>query len=490
MSQARGSSKHRLSTQDAAFLYAESRAEPMHIGGLAIFQGRIGFKAMIDHLEKRMHLVRRYRQRVRFVPFNLAHPTLRDDPSFATRNHVHCHDLPRNSGEAELAAHAMRVFEQPLDRGRPLWEFHLFRGLEGDRSAVLAKVHHCLVDGLSGVEMLKATMDRRADSAPPAPPVDAWGPAPLPNVFDALMDGAFDRAEDQFDAARRMMLPPHAREETHNPLRMAETAARVVSSIARPTAPLPWNRSNVTQSRSLAWLRYPVAELRAIRIAFGGTVNDVALTALAEGAARYLKHHNHATAGRPLRIGCPVSVRRRPEWKVLGNRVSMMFPETGPDPLEPVSRLEMISDQTRRAKLAGEAQAIAALVDAGELVPPSVIMPALGLGRNWMSASPAATQGGPISFIFTNVPGPRAPQYMAGRQMTDMVGLLPLAHGLGYGAVAMSYRRNLYLGLVAEPNLMPDIDLMKSLVAQVIEELGDAAQRAQSSRPEVHRAAA
>ena len=115
---ARRSSIHRLTTQDASFLYAESREQPMHIGGLAIFKGRIGHKEMIDHLGRRLHLVRRYRQRVQFVPFNLAHPTLNDDPSFAIRNHVHCHDLPRDSGEAELPACAARLFAPPPHRGQ------------------------------------------------------------------------------------------------------------------------------------------------------------------------------------------------------------------------------------------------------------------------------------------------------------------------------------------------------------------------------------
>ncbi len=155
---------HRLTTQDASFLYGESRNGPLHIGSVAIFEGEIDLEQTRRHVELRLHLIPRYRQRLSFVPFNLAHPTWEDDPNFAIERHVTHHQLAEGASEDDLIDAAMAVYEQPLPRDRPVWEMHLFGGLWGGRSGVVWKTHHCLVDGVSGMELLNVILDFRPDA--------------------------------------------------------------------------------------------------------------------------------------------------------------------------------------------------------------------------------------------------------------------------------------------------------------------------------------
>src|SRR5579863_6096152 len=144
----------RLSTQDASFVYGESPSGPLHIGAVCIFDGELDYDELVDHMEARIHLLPRYRQRLAFVPFNLAHATLEDDPEFDLRRHIKRHTLAAETNDETLLAAAMREYAPMLDRSRPLWEMHLFNGLAHGRSAVMWKVHHCLVDGVSGMELL------------------------------------------------------------------------------------------------------------------------------------------------------------------------------------------------------------------------------------------------------------------------------------------------------------------------------------------------
>ncbi|MGC2493370.1 WS/DGAT domain-containing protein, partial [Candidatus Binatus sp.] len=265
----------------------------------------------------------------------------------------------------------------------------------------------------------------------------------------------------------------------------AGTVARLAQQMARPIAATPWNASFVSQKRTLAWLRTSFADVREIRTAFGGTMNDVVLTMLSEGAARYLRYHGRRP-GAPFRIGCPVNVRRDHENGALGNRVSMMFPELPAEPMDPVARLKLVTSETQRIKEAGEPQALERLMSYGESASPAIVATLAGMVTTAMDAAaslqryipawakPAAPAPG-INFIATNVPGSQVPLYLRGHRMVDYVGLLPLGANLGFGVPIISYNQNLYFTMMAEPNLMPDPDRMKSLVEQVFEELKRAA---------------
>ena len=324
---------HRLSSQDAAFVYGESYHGPLHVGCITYFDGRIDLDEFVAHLEARMHLLPRYRQRLAFVPLNLAHATWEDDPEFNVRNHVHWHSLPPGTEEQQFLKAAMEVFAPMLDRGRPLWETHLFRGVDGDRTAIVWKMHHCLVDGVSGMELLSASLDLRPDS-PPADLAKPFRPTRLPGPAKSLMLGILDIVQHRLEEARR------AAEFAEKPFAAAERlartayiAGRMVQMLWRPIVAAPWNARLVNAGRSLNYLKLSFNHLRAVRNALGGTVNDTVLAILSEAGARYLAYHRFDTRGAPLRIGCPVSVRRQGERGALGNRVSMMFVECSSAPM-------------------------------------------------------------------------------------------------------------------------------------------------------------
>ena len=472
----------RLSTQDASFLYGDTSNGPLTMGSLGLFHSRISLESLIAYTGERMHLIPRYRQRVVFAPFNLAHPSLEDDPNFDLANHIFSHEMPRNSTEAAVMKEVMRVYEQPLDRSKPLWELHLFNGLAGGHSAILTKVHHCLADGVTGVELLSVTTSLTPDAPPPPPPDEPWKPAPMPSRAELLASALSALTRSQIALARRA----GAIRQLNDPdtqASMAAAAVRSIQAMTRPIVAAPWNAATVTGARSLAWLKFPISEVAKIRSAFGGTINDVALAMLSEGAARYLAYHRCETEGHPLRIGCPVNVRTKGEYGKQGNRVSMIFPEFNARPMTAVDRLKAVVKETSRIKAAKEAAALENLMATLDYVPPAMLGLASrlatsaieGAGRLAATAPGLARRatmlGTGINFVATNVPGLPVPIYMAGHRVVETIGMIPLTATLGYGVAIVSYNGDLVMGLMAEPNLMPDVGYMKLRVKETLREL-------------------
>jgi diacylglycerol O-acyltransferase len=480
-------SSYRLSTQDATFIYGESQSGPLHIGSIGLFEGRIDFNALLGHFEERMHLVPRYRQRLIEVPLNFAHAMMEDDPEYALDNHVHLHELPDAMSEADALAEMMRVFQKPLDRKHPLWELHVFENLDGGRTALMWKVHHCLVDGVSGVELLKVMYDFRAEPEDIPQPDEPWvaaRPSSLVRRFAEAVRAQIQGAVNStINAAVEAIEDPASVTER---ARQLGEASRVMTELAtRRIVATPWNSTPVTQDRIVTWTRQTFADFRAIRSAFGGSVNDVVLTMLTEGAARYLAHHGYAVEGQQLCIGCPVNVRHKDERSSLGNRVSMMFPTAPAAPMDVVERLKLIHEETERIKAAGSAQALEAMMQLSDAIPPSLIGPAsratttmldvAGRMAKWTNWKPRPDGFGlpafGINFIATNVPGVQVPQYINGHVCLDMIPLVPLGATMGYAVAILSYYRSLYFGLMADPRVMPDVALMKAFVDDAFAEL-------------------
>jgi diacylglycerol O-acyltransferase / wax synthase len=478
---------YRLSTQDATFIYGESQSGPLHIGSIGLFEGRVDFHALLGHFEERMHLVPRYRQRLIEVPLNFSHAMMEDDPEFTVESHVHLHELPDGTSEADALAEMMRVYQKPLDRKHPLWELHTFHNLEGNRTALMWKVHHCLVDGVSGVELLKVMYDFRAEPddvpQPPEPWVAARPSSLIRRFAEALRDQIQLTVNSTINAAVEAIEDPAS---VADRARQLAEASRVMTELAtRRIVATPWNSTPVTQDRLVAWTRQSFADFRAIRSAFGGSVNDVVLAMLTEGAARYLQHHGYDVAGQQLCIGCPVNVRQRSEKSSLGNRVSMMFPTAPAAPMDIIERLNLIHEETERIKAAGSAQALEAIMQLGDAIPPSLIGPAARAATTMMDVAgrmakwtdwkprPDGFRLPPfgINFIATNVPGVQVPQYINGHVCLDMVPLVPLAATMGYAVAILSYYKSLYFGMMADPRVMPDVALMKAFVDDAFAEM-------------------
>jgi diacylglycerol O-acyltransferase / wax synthase len=467
---------HRLGTLDASFLYHEKRNSPLHLGILQTLEGEMEFERLIGHFESRIRLLPRYRQRLVFAPFNLAHATLEDDPDFKLRDHFTQHKLPTRASNLELTEAAMHANESPLERSRPLWELHLFQGLEGGRSALLWKIHHCIVDGVSASQLLATAMDPRPDAPAPVAEREPWAPASLPDHSKSLLDAVTAMVQNRLDEVReagRILISPAGLAERG--AAMAGAAAQILHMMSRPIVAAPWNSGLVSRARALASLKVCCGDLRVIRNALGGSVNDVVLSILSEGAARYLKHHNVATAGLPLRIGCPVSVRRKSEAGAMGNRISVMFPELPAMPMDPVERYRSVVRETGQIKAARAPQELYSLGTAANFVSPSLqyLISRITGGMAQMLMGPPMG----INFVATNVPGTQVPMFLAGQRTLEFIGLVPLAGTLGYGVTILSYNRSLFIGAVADPQLMPDVEFMKSCVAGAFEELKAAAQR-------------
>jgi diacylglycerol O-acyltransferase len=477
---------YRLTNLDASFLYQESAISQMHGGMILFLRGELSFEKFFGHIQGRLHITPRYRQRLVFPPLNLAHPTLEDDPAFKLENHVQRRELVEGISEAGAVDEIVRYNNsRVLDRSRPLWCMTLFEGMPG-RSLVLFEMHHCLVDGVSGFDMFNRLMDFSPNPEPvAAPPVEVKPPPSLPSTGETFVRALRDLIVEQVDSAARaalqFMRDPmggiRQAQELSNPIRVLS------DSMQRPAVATPWNTGVVTQERSVAWLKFPFDDFREMRNAFGGTINDLVLTLLSEAAARYLKDHGWPTDGN-LRIGCPVNVRRPGEQITLENRVSILLPKMPARPMDVIERLQSIVAETKRQKEAGLPYLVEQMTNASVL-PPAL---AAALGRVAAQQMEASAQfikstnwkpspRGPyvpvtgINFMATNVPGPQAPWYLAGHEVTEWVCAIPLAGNLGLGAVITSYNQQLFISLTAEPRLLPDVDRLRDFVQDTFEEM-------------------
>ncbi|MBV8359894.1 MAG: wax ester/triacylglycerol synthase family O-acyltransferase [Deltaproteobacteria bacterium] len=477
---------YRLTNLDASFLYQESTISQMHGGGIFFLRGEIPFEKFFSHVQSRLHITPRYRQRLVFPLFNLAHPTLEDDPDFKLENHVQRRQLPEGISEAGAIDEIVRYNNsRMLDRNRPLWCMTLFQGMPG-RSLILSEMHHCLVDGVSGFDMFNRLMDFTPNPEPvEVQPVEVKPPASLPTTGEVYVRALRDLIIQQLDSATRTAL-----EFVRDPMggiRQAQELAdsmRVLNESTQRTAvATPWNTGVVTQERRVAWLKFPFDDFRAMRHAFGGTINDLVLTLLSEAAARYLKDHGWPTDGN-LRIGCPVNVRRPGEQITLENRVSIMMPMMPARPMDLIERLQLIVAETKRQKEAGLPYVIDQMTSANPL-PPAL---AAAVGRVAAQQMEASAQfikatnwrpspSGPyvpvtgINFMATNVPGPQTAWYLGGHEVTEMVGVIPLAGNLGLGVVITSYNQQLIISLTVEPRLLPDVDRFRDFIQETFEEL-------------------
>ena len=491
------SRRYRLSSQDATFIYAETPNGPLHIGSILLFEGKIDFDDFVRHVESRLHLVPRYRQRLMQVPFNLGHAVLEDDPNFRIENHVIRHLLRPGMSQAEAVDEMLRHYEVILDYKRPLWEMHSFENLEGGRTAIISKVHHALVDGVSGVELLKVMFDLKQQPDPIEPPAEPWQPEEPSTAIGRLIEAAREAAavpvKNAIKNSRELMRDPETLGDEARTF--ADGVQQMTQVTTRRIVSTPWNSGLVGSRRALAWSTMSFGDFRRIRNAFGGSINDVVLTILTEAAARYLQHHGYAVDGQ-LCIGCPVNVRHKDEATALGNRVSMMFPMLPAEPMDLVERLRYVNAETERIKEAQLPQALERMMSMADSIPPTFMGFGSRVTNTALNAATALfklsgykpkpdgfllpTMG--INFVATNVPGVQVPQYLFGHKCLEQVPLVPCGATLGYGVAILSYNSTLCFGMSSDPNLMPDVSLMKFFVDEVFAELKNLAAAAQAEK--------
>ncbi len=473
---AQGNLGRRLGAQDAAFLYFERKEAPMHIGSIGVFEGEMSYERFVDAIAAKLHLIPRYLQRAVPAPFNIGHPTWEWDLDFDIGRHIMRVRIDPPGTDAQLMDLAAQIFATVLDRNKPLWEMYLVEGLEGARTALVSKVHHCLVDGVSGIELLMIVMDVSPAPLPPVPPAQPLEKTPAPPPLTRFLDAVFDNISDSLERSverQKGFLDAVAGEGRGRAIsRALEMAAPY---FAVPASRAPFNRP-LAGGRKFAGSDFSFAEIRAIRQACGGTVNDVVLAVLGGALGRYLEMHGQHTQGRAMRILTPVNVRREDERGALGNRVSMLLVEVPVDVRDPIERLRLIHERTSSLKQRGVADGIEALEGVLGAVPPPLqsLLGALPPPPNTLA-----------NMVCTNVPGPMIPLYSIGHRLLAHYPLVPIAWEMGIGCGVTSYDQKLYFGLIGDAEAGADVQRLKEFLDQAFIELRAAAGVAKSELPQV-----
>jgi diacylglycerol O-acyltransferase len=450
-----------MSPLDASFLHIEDAITHMHIGSVGIFEGPPpGPDAVATAIAARLPLVPRYRQKIRFVPLALGRPVWVDDPHFNLDYHVRRTALPAPGGDEELRNLVGRVMSQQLDRAKPLWELWVAEGLDEGRWAMISKVHHCMVDGVSATDLLSVLLDSARDPAPPAP--DPWRAEPEPNPAELVAWSLAQRAASPYEGVRTVL------SALRGPRRFAAQALDVsrglvnLRHVVGPGSPSSLN-GPIGPHRRWDWARARLADVKRIRASNGGTVNDVVLAAITGGFRELLLSRGETVEGRAVRTLVPVSVRAGHERGTYNNKVSAMFAELPVEIEEPVARLNAVHEQMQELKQSGQAVAAERLTALGGFAPAML----LALGGRVASRLPQRA----VNTVTTNVPGPQQALYLCGRRMLEAFPFVPLATTVRIGIAIFSYDGNITFGVTGDRDGAPDIGVLCRGIERSVAEL-------------------
>jgi diacylglycerol O-acyltransferase len=455
----------RLGPLDASFLYFEDGTTHMHIASCAVFEGPCpSYDQLLGAITAKLDRVPRYRQVVRFVPFQLGRPLWADDPHFSVEYHVRHTALPAPGGADELRRLMGRLMSQELDRRRPLWENWLVDGLEGGRWALISKIHHCLADGVSGTDLLAVVLDDQPHGSPVG--TTEWSPRVQPTGIrlagEALVQLALSPYE-QWRAVRRVLRTPG------RAARQLVDLAGGVGSYVRRLVPTETTSlvGVIGPHRRWTWASVELDALRAVHRELGGTVNDVILTVIAAGFRQMLLERGELVDQITVRTLVPVSVRRPDERGTYNNRVSAMFAELPVSIEDPAERLAAVRRQMERLKASHETEAGESLVALGELAPFAGVVAAERVVMGVLRRVPQHS----INTVTTNVRGPDHPLYLVGRQMLDYLPFVPIAHGVRVGVAIVSYNGKVAFGITGDYDAAPDIEVLAHSIECAVEEL-------------------
>jgi len=453
----------RLGPIDATFYHLESRTTPMHVGSVSVMEGPAPrYEELTALLAAKLPLVRRYRQRVRTVPLGLGRPVWVDDQDFQIGQHVRQVAVGAPGGDEQLRGLVARVVEQPLDMTRPLWEVWLVDGLEDDRWAIIAKVHHCMVDGIAGTDLLQLIFDREPEAAGGEP--EPWAPGPEPSTAAVIARSLRDTVTDaghhtiqQLGALRGLTSPAEW-------VRRTDAVTAAILDLTRQATAQTASSLNgpLGRRRRWAWTATDLSTIRRTGRRLGGSTNDVVLCAITAGLRDLLAGRGQLTDRLVVRALVPVSVRRSSERGKVGNRIATVLvdlPVGETDPLARFAAVQRQMDDRKRLVLAADART---MLSAGDLVAPAL----LTLGAHaTRSAQPIAQA------VATNVPGPPKPLYALGRRMISLHAHVPIAMGCRLAIGIFSYAGRMTFGINADHDGVPDVDVLAAGIERGLEEL-------------------
>jgi len=455
----------RLTGLDSSFLHLEKDGAHMHVASTTLFEGPApDYVAFRDHIGSRLHLVPRFRQKLRFVPFGQGRPTWVDDPHLNLSYHVRHTSLPAPGSEDQLRKLASRIFAQQLDRSKPLWELWLVEGIEGGRFAIVGKTHHCLVDGVSGVDITTVLFDVEKEPAGPADSPEPWVPAPEPTSSQVFAEALLERAinpREILRGARRVLRGP--RRAFHS-VTEALAAAGSFAWAGLHAQDTPFN-AEIGPHRRFAWVNASLSDFKHVKDELGGTVNDVVLAAVTGALRRYMRARGHSTDGVEIMAMVPVSVRTSEQEGALGNQVSAMM---APLPVwcgDPVRRLRLVSEAMGDLKDSKQAMGASLMTRMADFAPPTITGQAARLQARQRF----------FNLVVTNVPGPQFPLYLMGRKMERVFPMVPLAKNQAVCVGIMSYDGQVNFGLIGDYDAMSELDDLGEDLKASIEELIEAA---------------
>ncbi|MDQ1455909.1 MAG: diacylglycerol O-acyltransferase / wax synthase [Actinomycetota bacterium] len=465
----------RLSGMDAAFLYLETPTTHMHVHAVMMLDpstvpGGYSFEKIKAHLASRLPDLLEFRRRLAYVPFGLHRPVWFDDPDFDFDYHVRRIAVPSPGSREQVAEIVGDIASRPLDHARPLWEFYVIEGVENGAVAVVARMHHATIDGVSGSSLLTTILDLEPEPVDATPATDDWKPEHKPSDMELLQHAIMSRLRRPLPLALALAMP--------NLLRAAVGVVRVRRDSSRPsggtpfnTPRTPWN-APLTPHRRVAFATVPLDEVKAIKDAFGCTVNDIVLAT----ATRALRHYLlgvDALPDRPLLAACPVSVRNDETADIdSANKVSAMFVSL-PTHLDDVhEQVAHIRDATKGAKQEHHAVGARTLLDLGELAGPRSFGLASRLLGGLASRGPV-----PINLVISNVPGPPFPLYLGGARLISLLPLGPPIEGAGLNITVLSYLDRIDWGFIACRELVPGLQDMAHAVEDAHHDLMKAAKQ-------------
>jgi diacylglycerol O-acyltransferase / wax synthase len=448
-----------LSGQDASFVYLETPTTPMHIGSVGIYDpstapgGFVRFKDILAHIESRLDKARSFRQKLVRVPFDLDHPYWVDDANFDLEYHVRHVALPKPGDWRQLCIQVARLHARGLDMNKPLWEFNIVEGLDNIPGlppgcfALVAKVHHAAIDGMSGVELSAAVHDIEPKAVERVTK-SGWKGENEPAVTEMLMRTWMNSITQPVRFAKTLAqtVPGAAR-------LIREVAGGDVSLKGAKMAPQTLFNGKVSSHRVWDGAIFPLGDIRAIKDRIeGATVNDVILTIIGGGLRKYLQQRKNLPKD-SLTAMAPISVRAEGEKEALGNLVSAMLVQLGTHVEDPMERLAFVRKEAVNSKAMTNAVGARTLTDYSQFIPSGLA----GLAARLYTRLGAANLHSPVfNCVATNVPGPRVPLYFAGAKMVRMMGTGPVFDGMGLINAIYSYGPEIAIAFTSDRDMMPD----------------------------------
>ena len=456
----------RLTGLDASFLHLESEAQPMHVGSLAVFEGRPFFDGAgrfrledaREIISSRLHLVPRFRKKIMTVPFGQGRPIWVDDHDFDLNYHVRLTALPKPGNEEQLKTLMGRLQSTVLDRRRPLWELWFVEGLEGDRVAIIQKTHHALVDGISGVDVATVLLDFEPDPEPVKAPT--WTPKSPPPPMELLRDSILERVTVPAEMIRS------ARAAVRGPRQVASRLTKAVQTLAAIGSLAPRTPLNVAVGphRRVEFVRADLAPVKHAKRTLGATVNDVVLAGVAGGLRHFLESREEAVDGLTLKAFVPVSVRDDSQRMALGNKVSGLMVDLPVGIRDPGERVKAISVQTQRLKETEQAVGAEVLTGLADYAPATLFSLAARLMPFQRS----------VNIGVTNVPGPQQPLYCMGAKMLEAFPYVGAFAGAAVVVAVLSYDGALGFGLTGDRDAVPDLGVLAEGIEKSLAELEQA----------------